>query len=813
VYLLFEEVEIYPYRRILAGKKKKKAVRRFRGNKKHFLKSLTGQAVTPAVLALWCAGFFLGRAILFGELAPFGVAYIAAAMEVFGRAGLGTIPAVILGLVSVSRGLPLYSSILAAVGTFLLLRTIPAGVKKPWLVVPGLVAAVTIIVKISILAFIYPSPYDYFRVLFEAVFAALLTLVFLPALLALKNVKRPFSREEIFYLILLLGGLVAGIGELRINIISLKEVLSGLAILLAAFIGGSGMGAAAGAVMGIISGLVYVAAPTLIGTYSFVGLLAGLCRSFGRAGVAVGFLLGNIILSVYVIDYGNFTVLLVETGLAAFLFLVAPPLLVENLQSLAGMPLENVLKQEVLLKEALGERFHKWARVFREISRSFEQVSCTVQKDDQGQGLQKLLHLTGKKICSDCILYQTCWERELYKTYQGLLDFLALKETYGKAGPEDFPDELRRRCLRLKELAIAIDCLYETCLANRYWYRRLLENGTVVSEQLRGVADILENLPGEFEIYKGDTGPVLRRRLKEMAVQVENLTVDRRPDGAAEISVTKAPCGGRLECHEKIAPLLTSLVGQPFYLAATGCTWREGEGNCSFKLFPALNYAVALGLAGIGKGGSFVSGDCYSVFDLRGGRLALALSDGMGVGPQAALESGVTVSLLGSLLECGFSQNMAVKTINSVLVLRSARESFATVDLAVIDLNNGEADFIKIGAPASFLIRGKQVMRVIANSLPAGILEDIEVASEKAELLPGDVLVMVTDGVLDAGRQLEDKEEWLAGVLQGVAGLPVQEMAELILKLGQTKAGGIAKIPDDMTVLAARLIKQKTRAI
>lgn len=805
---MIEEVEIYPYRRIAAIKKK--AVKKLRDAKKPLARGLARQAITPAVMALWCAGFFLGRAILFGELMPFGIAYIAAALEVFGRAGLGVIPAVVLGLFSVTGGLPFYSSVLAIVVVCLLLWAIPAGAKKPRVIIPGLVAAAIIIVKISLLAFIHPSLYNYFKVLFEAIFAGLITLVFLHALPALKSKKRPFSREEIFYIVLLIGGVVAGTGELRISMINLQEILSGLAILLAAFAGGGGMGAATGAVTGIISGLVSTAEPTLIGTYSFTGLLAGLCRNFGRAGAAVGFLLGNIIISVYIMDYGNFTVLLIETGLAVFLFLVTPSLLVENLQSLSGVPFENATKQEFSLKEALEERLQKWARVFREISRTFEQVAYTGQKDNGEQGLQKLLHRAGKRICSDCVMYQACWERELYKTYQGLLDFLALVEKNGKAGPEDFPDELQQRCSRLKELAVAINCLYETCLVNRYWRRRLLESRMVVTEQLKGVADILESLPGELGVYKSDTGPDLRRRLREMAVPLEDLTVNYRPDGSTEVSVTRAPCGGRLECREKIAPLLSGLAGQPFYLAATGCTWREGEKSCCFKLFPSLNYAVALGVAGIGKNGSFISGDCYSILDLKGGRLALVLSDGMGAGPQAALESGVTIALLRTLLECGFGQNLAVKTINSVLVLRSTGESFATVDLAVIDLNNGQAEFIKIGAPVSFLIRGKQVMRVKANSLPAGILEDIEVTSESGELLPGDLLVMVTDGILDAGRQ---PEEWLVGILQDVAGLPAQEIAELIFKLAQAKAGGIAKIPDDMTVLVARLVRQRTQAI
>jgi len=59
--------------------------------------------------------------------------------------------------------------------------------------------------------------------------------------------------------------------------------------------------------------------------------------------------------------------------------------------------------------------------------------------------------------------------------------------------------------------------------------------------------------------------------------------------------------------------------------------------------------------------------------------------------------------------------------------------------------------------------------------------------------------------VLDAYRGPEEREDWLVGVLEDVAHMAPQQMAELILKLAHTSAGGTARAPDDMTVLVARL--------
>jgi stage II sporulation protein E len=417
------------------------------------------------------------------------------------------------------------------------------------------------------------------------------------------------------------------------------------------------------------------------------------------------------------------------------------------------------------------------------------------------------MHLAGEKVCSDCTFYRTCWEKEFYKTYQGLVDLIAHIEIYGKISPDNFSTDLKKRCSRTKELAITLNCLYESYNLNRYWSKRLLESREIVSEQLKGIAGVMESLPGELEVdlEAGDLAPLMRRKLKEAGIQVEQLSVIARENGASEVALTHTPCGGMLKCANTIQPLLSSLTEQPVNKAAQACTVQEGDAACQLRFYPDLKCRLTLGAARAGKNGSLISGDSHAFFYLKGGRLALVLSDGMGVGPRAALESGITISLLGHLLESGFGQDLAIKTVNSILVLRSPQESFATVDLAVINVYTGQADFVKIGAVPTFLVRGQEVGLIKASSLPVGIIEDIDVATMSRKLQPGDVLVMVTDGVLDAYQGPEDRDEWLAGVLEDVAHMAPQPMAELILNLAQTGAGGAARAPDDMTVLVARL--------
>jgi stage II sporulation protein E len=815
---LFENPEIYPYHRPAKDKKKHRRWAGLNNAKKSIplLQQKIAAILTAEALGLACAGIFLGRAVLLGELSPFGAAFVTAATWVCGRGGGLAIPAVILGLATVSKGMPLGGSIITVLCLWFLIRSVPPDVKRPWLVLPSLVLAVTVVVKTSLISFNSPSSYGYFSILFEALFAALLTPVMVHGIEAIKrkaDSSRPLSGEEIFCILLIFGGIIAGTGDLRYEIVSLKGTLSKFTILLVAVIGGAGAGAAAGAVMGTIPGLAYVTGPVMVGAYSFAGLLGGVCKNFGKVGVATGFLLGNIILSVYITDYGNMVAILLETGIATLFLLAVPGFFIEDLKSTLGLKAERPENHpaEGFYKEIFKERIGGWARVFNELSKTFEQVSSTAGKNWEEQNLQKLLNLVSEKVCSSCSFYRTCWEREFYKTYQGLIDLLTQVELFGQVSPDNLPEEIKRRCSRTKELAITVSCLYETYSLNRYWSNRLLESRQIVSEQLRGISGVITSLPAEleFEVEAGDLETTLRRKLKEAGVQLENLSIYRWDGKGIEVSLAQQQCGGCMTCKDIIMPVLSRTLEQPLYSAASMCTAREGEASCHLRFYPDLNYRLSLGAAGIGRNGSIVSGDSYAFFHLKGGRFALALSDGMGSGPRAALESGTTLSLLRHLLETGFGQDLAIKTINSILVLRSPGESFATVDMAVINLCNGQADFVKIGAVSTFFVHGGQVELIKASSLPVGIIEDIEVATVNRTLEPGDLLVMVTDGVLDSYKGSGDREEWLAGILLDVTEMQPQEIAELFLKLAQTGSGGVSRTPDDMTVLVARVEKQR----
>lgn len=818
-----ESVEVYPYRRKDApargrgrpatGSQPQGSRSDVGGDRKPAKKRPAvgpGRLPSPRQAALVLVlGFFLGRAALMGELWPFGVAFVAAVQWVFPRAGVVSWLAAVAGQFSLARDTQAFLNVAVLALAWLAVKGVPRDVRHGRWVVAGLAAGIDVAVKVGWLAFAHPSLYAYVTVLFEGVFACALTFLFSHALPWLQ--RRPgaagLSLEGFIPLLILFAGVVAGAGGLSAGPVTLKGFLGRTAVLFAAGAGGGGLGAAAGAVVGVLPVVGYTFVPGVVGAYAFTGLVAGACRALGRLGVVLGFLVTSIILALYVVEPGQLHGVLAETGGACLVYILVPARWLDSFR--VWLPLAPVEPACTLHVTPAGEcgvarRLQNWAYVFRELARTFQYAS-QVKRRYEEERLQAFIATIGARVCETCSFYRSCWEREFYKTYNQLLDVLDLIEAKGHLEVEDLPEDLRTRCARARELILTASCLFEAFKVDRYWQRRFDEGRELVAEQLKGVSQIIEKIGADTARGEGLEGleERLREEFRRRRLPVSATGVGLSRNGQVEVTVTVV-CSGNSLCRQEVAAVVSRLLGRPFTPPTCDCVAPRGETECTFRLYPALNFTVATGVAKMGKDGSNVSGDSHAFVPLRDGRLAIVMSDGMGAGPQAALESSTTVSLLEHLLESGFAEDLAVKTVNALLALRGLENGFTTVDLAVFDLYSGRTELIKVGAMPSFLIRGNRVVTLQGNAPPAGILSHLEVASVTKTLEAGDILVMVTDGVFAGYRGPLDREDWFRGLLAGLQELEPQTLAEVVLTqvLESGTSGGV---PDDITVVAAQL--------
>lgn len=209
-----------------------------------------------------------------------------------------------------------------------------------------------------------------------------------------------------------------------------------------------------------------------------------------------------------------------------------------------------------------------------------------------------------------------------------------------------------------------------------------------------------------------------------------------------------------------------------------------------------------------------ISGDSYSCRRLDDGRHLFILSDGMGKGTAAAAESGLAVRTLSDLIEAGFDIETSLRTLNSILLLKSEEEIFSTIDIGVFDEKTGRLKLYKIGAASTFIKRRGEVKSIKMAALPMGIIDDLHIDFVTIKLRQGDQIIMVSDGVTDSLKQGRDRRSdapqqgcdgeaqtgWLTAVIAGINSKDPQTMADLIVNRAVENYGLREK--DDLTVIS-----------
>ncbi|MCD8055284.1 MAG: SpoIIE family protein phosphatase [Clostridiales bacterium] len=195
------------------------------------------------------------------------------------------------------------------------------------------------------------------------------------------------------------------------------------------------------------------------------------------------------------------------------------------------------------------------------------------------------------------------------------------------------------------------------------------------------------------------------------------------------------------------------------------------------------------------KEDSSACGDSVISFECRDDRYAVILSDGMGSGRDAALTSGMCCMFVERLMSSGCSSSVTLRLLNSMLRARRT-ECSCTVDLCEIDLITGQAVFIKSGAAPSFIIRGGSIYKIASHTLPIGIIAAADAERTVIDTLPGDIIIMLSDGVTKG----EEDPAWLYSMIEEIGEGDLAGITEMILRAAREHG---AK-NDDATVCAIR---------
>lgn len=341
---------------------------------------------------------------------------------------------------------------------------------------------------------------------------------------------------------------------------------------------------------------------------------------------------------------------------------------------------------------------------------------------------------------------------------------------------------------------------------NAAWNARMDEQRVAVATQLTEISEIMEGAMRRAYDTKEDF--VLERKLKvqlrKKGILLKKVYVYDNEEKRKEVYLTIRTRKKRPISNKEAAEVLSGVLDIAMMPSreARAFVRNEYTNTCFVE---RTNFEVVYGVERSVGDYQQISGDSFSFLHKEEGQFVASLSDGMGTGLNAYQESEKVVDLLEQFLEAGFSKETAVKMINSALVLRDHGKSFSTIDISSIDLYSGVCEFLKIGAATSFIRRGNWVETITSTSLPAGIFQQTDFEKTCRKLYDGDMLIMVTDGVLDV-LPTEHQESMMKDIILEHQTNNPKELADYILsRVHQYKNG---RFCDDMTVLVVGLWKR-----
>ena len=407
----------------------------------------------------------------------------------------------------------------------------------------------------------------------------------------------------------------------------------------------------------------------------------------------------------------------------------------------------------------------------------------------------------GELLCGRCANHELCWGRGRERT-ERLLTEVMERTGRGETVEEDkLPALAEHGCLRAEQIPEAAEEALSRRIRRRAATRKARYERELTLTHLAALSGTLGELgmmAGGESLNDLKAAHILTLALEELDVPAR-LCYARRVDGHLQAALET---DGMLPMQKPLEGLLRYLATQEdLPLSIT----RAQRGRVELEEIPL--YSASVGMASVCAGGrcegAEVCGDACSAKRCEGGRLLLMLLDGMGHGEQAHQQSEKTLELLTLLLEAGYTRRQAITAVNGIMLGAQEEERFSTVDLADVDLWTGEVYSEKLGACATWVVRGSHMKKMEGASLPLGIVEEAAATSQQYRLHSGDILVMMSDGVADVFESDEALREALAQSLY----IQPQRMADALIRNALLAGGGVPR--DDMSALVLLLIDRQ----
>ena len=638
----------------------------------------------------------------------------------------------------------------------------------------------------------------------EGVISVFLAVVFFVAikgaaeLVFLKKVSYKINVLEAVGGLLFLCAVSSGLSELSFWGFSLLKFFACLVILVTQTLLPLSVGMLVAGVLGVGELLTSGASVFLMPFVLWV-LVFGVLINFNKLLACLGVVLMEVFMGFVLSLYPGFSLSgMLPVVLAVVIYLVIPKNFLQEKKDMFFVSASTMAKANVVnrSRESLCKRLTNLSEVFGEMDYIFRDMVKNGLTPDE---LRKVLVSEIQDlVCADCKDKNFCHREcasDTSSVFGGLVD-KALSR--GKSSLLDIPPFLSLRCGRVSSV---VNVVNDLCLKHKNQQNissSFNEGRMLVAEELRGISKIIKELALEVNkniAFDGSREEEILKKLSFNNILCLDVVVYEQNQNVISATVVVK----KSDTEKSIIPQIISRVCSN-KMVLTDVVSASRPGWNVLTLHTAPKFDIVFGTASLMKDGSAVSGDCYSVIKIASDKFLLAVCDGMGSGEQAKRASSLAIGLVENFYKAGFDNEIILSSINKLLTLNK-EEIFSALDICVINTRQGSADFIKLGAPASYIKNPNvSTKKISGGALPLGIVQSIKPVIKKEILGLGDFVFLFTDGIPDSFGS----EEILQDFVNNLTSLNPQVLAEEIVKEAVTRRGGAI---DDLTVIVAKIFE------
>ena len=626
--------------------------------------------------------------------------------------------------------------------------------------------------------------------------------------------KKAFSIEEVIGTSLLLAIAVSAFSDLSILGFSIRNILSIFIVLVLGWKNGMLVGTTSGVTIGVTLGILTGGEPIIIAAYAISGMVAGFLNRFGKIGVIIGFCIGNVILAYASNGYTVELIYFKEILLASILLLAVPKNIHIDIEEfVGGSKFLPITRERSLSREK--ETVEKLNNVSETIKKMASSYSNTVQdmytEEEKEENKQIFINelLNNLEPYKDNLLYEDIANvegkivGEIFQTLlrkqeierEDLLKIFADCNSYIVGfDDKEISNYLEENIVQILRV---LNISYKVSKNNFVWKRKLEESKKNMETQLKGVSKMISGIANSIQKdtvqekdYTKQEMEVIEL-LKQKEIEVEEISI-RKKDRYIIHIFTKEIVDSSI-----VEKILTKILKESIVLN------EENSTKTDYIFISEDKYVLGFATADASKNQDKVSGDNFIHTRLKDGKYVIALSDGIGTGKKANESSMQVLAMLQNLLETGFDKDSSVQLITSSLISKN-EETFATLDVAILDLYKGNIEFIKSGACPTYIKKNKKVQIIKSNSLPAGMINQDNIQVFDTDIQSEEIILMCTDGILDSNVEYKNKELWIKYILEYIETKNTKKIADIILN--EAIDNNFGKIKDDMSVIVCKIL-------